>query len=405
MELMMGRPRTVIDLFAGAGGMTHGFVATGFKPVLAIESEPDFAETYRANFGNHVLVGDIAEVVDRGIDATADVVIGGPPCQGFSNLTGNRADDPRRGLWQYFMDIVESSGCKVFIVENVPNLLRSPEGEGIIRRGQSLGYSVSFGKLMASKFGVPQNRKRAIIIGSRIGHIPLPEPNGKRMTVREAFRGIPLKPTYMQFQSQHEGYAVGEDLHVGRNPTEMSRKRYRLVPPGGNRFDLQRKAPELTPRCWIKKQDGGTDLFGRLDYDTPARCTIRCEFYKPEKGRYLHPVEHRPITHWEAARLQTFPDGFKWFGRKIRVAIQIGNAVPPVFAKAIAEHVRPFLNKPQRQPQKPQQMKEWKPIPKTTKSTAKPKRTQLRRSPLKRKAPLRRKVPMSRGRKRSLMHN
>ena len=99
----------------------------------------------------------------------------------------------------------------------------------------------------------------------------------------------------------------------------------------------------MTPDCWIRKTKGGTDLFGRLEWDGPARCTIRTEFYKPEKGRFLHPSEDRPITHWEAARIQTFPDTFLWHGTKIRIAIQIGNAVPPVFAKAIADHVMRHL--------------------------------------------------------------
>ena len=344
---------TVIDLFAGAGGMSLGFKRAGYDPVFAIESEPDFAQTYRLNFGDHVAVGDIRKIVKRGVDVKADVVIGGPPCQGFSNLTGNRSDDPRRELWQYYMDIVESSECKVFVVENVPNLLTSPEGEGIIRRARRLGFSISersMGLLVASDYGVPQNRKRAFIIGSKVGDIPLPEPQSEKKTVRQAFKGIPLKPTKDDLKLEPGEHAIGEDLHIARNPTEISRKRYRLIPPGGNRFDLQRKAPELTPKCWIKKTSGGTDLFGRLHWDEPARCTIRCEFYKPEKGRYLHPSEHRPITHWEAARLQTFPDDFKWYGTKIRVAIQIGNAVPPKLAEAIAREVRKHLQKSNAEP-------------------------------------------------------
>ncbi len=101
---------------------------------------------------------------------------------------------------------------------------------------------------------------------------------------------------------------------IARNPTRKSIRRYQAVPPGGNRFDLQKKKPGLTPDCWKGKKIGGTDLFGRLVYDEPARCTIRTEFYKPKKGRYLHPhpETHRPITHWEAARLQSSPDSFKW---------------------------------------------------------------------------------------------
>jgi len=337
----MAQVYKVIDLFAGAGGMTLGFVRSGFDPILAVEKEKDFAQTYAANFGAHVLVQDIADIVDSGgIKLKADVVIGGPPCQGFSNLTGNKANDPRRALWRFYMDVVVSSECKVFVVENVPNLLTSVEGEAIMAHARKLGFHVTAGKLLASEFGVPQNRKRAIIIGSKLGPIGLPEPNGIRVTVKQAFKGIPLKAKVKGDVAQP---AVGKDLHIARNPTEISLRRYELIPPGGNRFDLERLAPELTPNCWLKKRDGGTDLFGRLDWDGPARCTIRCEFFKPEKGRYLHPSEHRPITHWEAARLQTFPDDFKWFGSKVRIAAQIGNAVPPVFAQVIADHVKDHL--------------------------------------------------------------
>jgi DNA (cytosine-5)-methyltransferase 1 len=125
------------------------------------------------------------------------------------------------------------------------------------------------------------------------------------------------------------------DLHFGRTPKPLSIKRYNAVPPGGNRFDLQRKAPSITPACWIRKTSGGTDLFGRLWWDRPS-VTIRTEFYKPEKGRYLHPDQHRPITHREAARLMGFPDDFKFKGTKVEIARQIGNGVPPHLAGAIA---------------------------------------------------------------------
>lgn len=337
----MAKPYKLIDLFSGAGGMTLGFQRAGFVPVLAVEKEPDFAATYRENFGDHVLVEDIADIIERGgIQAKADVVIGGPPCQGFSNLTGNRANDPRRAMWRFFMDVVESSGCRAFVVENVQNLLKSPEGDAIIARGKELGFHMTSGVLLASNYGVPQNRRRAIIIGSQIGPVSLPTPTNQRMSVRDAFQGIPLKPSWAELTKQP---ATGPDLHIARNPTALSMQRYRLIPPGGNRFDLQRLAPELTPDCWIRKTKGGTDLFGRLDWDIPARCTIRCEFYKPEKGRFLHPSEDRPITHWEAARLQTFPDDFRWCGTKIRIAVQIGNAVPPLFAQCVATQLMQHL--------------------------------------------------------------
>jgi DNA (cytosine-5)-methyltransferase 1 len=136
------------------------------------------------------------------------------------------------------------------------------------------------------------------------------------------------------------------NLHFGRNPTPTSLKRYKAVPPGGNRFDLQRNALPLTPQCWIKKVSGGTDLFGRLWWDRPS-VTIRTEFFKPEKGRYLHPEAHRPITHREAARLMGFPDSFVFKGSKVEIARQIGNAVPPLLGRAIAECVAEILKQTQ----------------------------------------------------------
>lgn len=338
----------VIDLFSGAGGMSLGFQRAGFDVLLAVEKEPDFARTYEANFGPHVIVGDIAELMNgRLSDLRADVVIGGPPCQGFSNLTGNKAGDPRRAMWQHFMGVVAMSECHAFVIENVPNIISSPEGNAIIDCGKRLGFHMSHSTLLASHFGVAQNRRRAFIVGSRHGLVRLRNGNGLFKTVREAFDGIPHVPNGTEFGTPP---VCGRGLHVGRNPTQLSLARYAHVPEGGNRFDLQRAAPELTPRCWKEKRSGGTDIFGRLSWDEPARCTIRCEFYKPEKGRYLHPSQDRPITHWEAARLQSFPDDFLWHGSKSRVAVQIGNAVPPALAQAVAEDVMCHLVEVQESP-------------------------------------------------------
>jgi len=338
----MGRRKpTVIDLFCGAGGMALGFERAGFRTVLGVESEPAFADTFRANFRCPVVNAPIEEAVRSGeLGVKADVVIGGPPCQGFSNLNGNRTSDPRRKLWRWFMDVVESSGCSLFVMENVPNLITSAEGDRIVAAARKMGFHVTRRKLLASRFGVPQNRWRAFIVGCRDAPLELAESNGEAATVREAFKGVPAKPHYRMPNGEPVG---GRSLHFGRNPTPMSLKRYSLIPPGGNRFDLQRLAPELTPACWIRKTKGGTDLFGRLEWDGPARCTVRTEFYKPEKGRYLHPSADRPITHWEAARLQTFPDDFVFCGTKIQIAIQIGNAVPPTLAEAVAAQVKAHL--------------------------------------------------------------
>lgn len=327
----------MIDLFSGAGGMTCGFKRAGFSPVIAVEHIPAFAQTYMANFRERVLTLPIEDAVSTISSIKADVVIGGPPCQGFSNLTGNKSEDSRRSLWRYFIDVVRTSDCKAFVIENVPNLLTSCEGRQIVSAAESLGYYVTAKVLLASRFGVPQNRRRVFIIGSKSGPIELPDGNGAVVTVREALSGIPLIPGAIDLSTFRP--LRTSDLHVGRKPTPVSLKRYSLIPPGGNRFDLQRLAPEITPACWVKKTSGGTDIFGRLSWDEPARCTIRTEFYKPEKGRFLHPDQDRPITHWEAARLQTFPDDFMWYGSRIQIAAQIGNAVPPVLAEAVARSV------------------------------------------------------------------
>lgn len=347
----------MIDLFAGCGGMTRGFVDAGFDPILAVESNLHAAATYAANFGeHHVRWGDIAAVRDTAIPR-ADVIVGGPPCQGFSNLGSKDINDPRNSLWREYLRFVRVARPTMFVIENVDLFLGSGEFE--LLRTEIDGYELTAGLLLAADFGVPQRRKRAIVIGSRIGPVPLPAPTHPRerwATVRDALRGVPeLPPTnslpasaLTVFGRDVPGTFTARDLHLGRNPTPLSLRRYRHIPPGGGRFDLP---DELLPRCWREKPTGTTDVMGRMRWDTPAP-TIRTEFFKPEKGRYLHPQWEpgenghrvdRPITHWEAARLQSFPDGFAWCGTKIEIARQIGNAVPPLLARAIATHLTGYL--------------------------------------------------------------
>ena len=135
------------------------------------------------------------------------------------------------------------------------------------------------------------------------------------------------------------------ELHLRRHPTAKSLERYSLIPPGGNRFNLPDR---LKPPCWLNKPTGTSDVMGRLKWDKPA-LTIRTEFWKPEKGRVLHPewspsdpsqCVNRSITHWEAARIQSFPDDFVWCGTRVEIARQIGNAVPPLLAEALARDLR-----------------------------------------------------------------
>lgn len=357
----------LIDLFSGAGGMSLGFsrnLGHLFVPLWANDFNEDCVNTYNANFGPHCVLGDIHRILGSAHNPIpkADVVIGGPPCQGFSLLNKNRENDPRKQLWRPFLEIVERASARVFVMENVPQLLGSFEHGEILGAAEALGYNIWGDVLCAADYGVPQTRKRAFIVGCKTvdpreifpprkthynprkyntsprsideqiaEFIPDAEP---WRTVRDAIADLP-KPDGTEMRKEPPPL----NLHFGRTPTAKSLARYKAIPKEGmNRFDLQRVAPDLTPQCWINKKSGGTDLFGRLWWDRPA-FTIRTEFYKPEKGRYLHPAQHRPITHREAARLQSFPDNFIFTGSKIEIARQIGNAVPPLLAARVADIV------------------------------------------------------------------
>lgn len=344
----------VIDLFCGAGGLStgfcHGEMSAHFESILAIDNDAAAIKTYNANFNSHGIQANIEEWIASNEIPSADIVIGGPPCQGFSLLNKNREGDHRRALWEPYMDIIQRSGAYMFVMENVPGLLKSDEFADISARAESMGFVLLDPKVLnTADYGVPQTRKRTIAIGIKrecfeLGNVPAfppapshrsPEKTGALpvwISTIEAIGDLP-EPVGTEIRDE----LPPMNLHFGRNPTEISRERYLAVPPGGNRFDLQKNRPDLTPACWIKKTSGGTDLFGRLWWERPS-VTIRTEFFKPEKGRYLHPEQHRPITHREAARLMSFPDDFIFHGSKTEVARQIGNAVPPVFAEKIAAY-------------------------------------------------------------------
>ena len=338
------------DLFAGCGGMTRGFLdSKRFDSVFAVECDPDAAATYRENFGDHVAEVPIEDVA---VFRSVDVVIGGPPCQGFSPLNRDAVGFERRGLWREYLRALEQAEPEAFVMENVPELLASAEYAEFKQRAENeLGFTVEERILNAADYGVPQRRRRAIAIGVRSGAAPWPaethgEPGtaaakGRKRWVsfRTAVKGLPLQPS-------------GKAWHRARNPRPTSVRRYKAVPrDGGNRFQMQKNLDraglgDLVPRCWREKPTGTTDVFGRLWWDKPA-LTIRTEFYKPEKGRYLHPSAHRPITVREAARCMSFRDSFKFPEDQAMtsVARQIGNAVPPLLARQIAEALAVHLDR------------------------------------------------------------
>lgn len=341
---------TMLDLFSGAGGLTHGFYAASprFVTKRAVEFDPAAAATYRHNFGDKVFAGSIEDWLSAETTPEVDVVIGGPPCQGFSLLGKRVADDRRNALWEEYAETLRRAKPKYFVVENVAAFGKSSqlaEFEAAARPGGELAdFRFRWFVLNAADFGAPQARKRAILIGHRLDvqppSFPLPTHVGKHISVRTALQNIPFSTSGTELQSKTAQTSTRRmpgpfrttDLHLGRDYADLSLKRFRAIPPGGNRTDLPL---ELLAPCWVGHTTGSGDVMGRLHWEKPS-VTIRTEFFKPEKGRYIHPEANRAITHLEAARLQGFPDEHLWVGSKTAIAKQIGNAVPIALGRAIA---------------------------------------------------------------------
>ena len=282
----------------------------------------------------------------------ADVVVGGPPCQGFSTLGKQNPNDPRNSLWREYARALSTIAPDYFVIENVAAFFRSPQWE-ILQAETSAGalsnYEVQPYLLNAAHFGVPQIRKRAVIIGRRSGLPPVPDPIGSHpdpsswSTVRTALAKLPIQvdPMKTELPTQLFEFAGKDlpgsfktsDLHLTRKLSPILLERFAHIPPGGNRTDIP---DDLLAPCWRRHTSGSMDVMGRLRWSRPS-VTIRTEFVKPEKGRYLHPSEDRPLTHAEAALLQTFPLDYQWCGAKFSIAKQIGNAVPVLMARSLGE--------------------------------------------------------------------
>lgn len=345
---------TMLDLFAGAGGLTAGFHAASdrFRVERAVELDTAAAATYAATFGEDLVYRGGIEDWLRDEDVPAvDLIVGGPPCQGFSMLGKRDATDKRNYLWQEYAATILRAQPKYFVVENVAAFARSQQFRDFTDATQSDGilrdYTFEWEILNAADYGAFQARKRAILIGRHrdLEPVGMPKPThaGRHRTVRQAFMNIVPTVTETRLDGRVKTFFGIElpgvfrpfELHVGRDYAEISKLRFREIPEGGNRFDLpdRLKAP-----CWLGHTNGSGDVMGRLHWDKPS-VTVRTEFFKPEKGRYLHPTEHRAITHYEAAVLQGFPDTHRFAGSKTAIARQIGNAVPVPLGRAIAEHL------------------------------------------------------------------
>ncbi|MDT0330135.1 DNA cytosine methyltransferase [Nocardiopsis lambiniae] len=379
---------TVLDLFAGCGGLStgfHAFVPEGggeraFRAVGAVEMDLAAASTYAVNTGldsARVHAGRIEDWDPAAIPERVDLILGGPPCQGFSSLNHkNRrpvgSDDVRNRLWREYARAVRVLEPRAFIIENVDRFFRSPEFALLKAAtedpdGELRDYVLTAERVVnAADHGVPQARRRAILLATHrdlVSSHPsgrglvYPDPTHAKapgagslapwVSAATVFDRTPAGTSTTVLPdrvcaplgARIRGPFTMAELHVGRNPTARSLLRYARIPPGGNRWDLP---PELSTRGWLRHRGGSGDVMGRMHRDRPS-VTIRTEFYKPEKGRYLHPTEHRPITHLEAARIQGFPEDFLWCGSKTQIARQIGNAVPVGLAAALAGSVYAYL--------------------------------------------------------------
>ncbi|MEV0950876.1 DNA cytosine methyltransferase [Promicromonospora sp. NPDC050249] len=349
-----------LDLFAGAGGLTTGLAAGSgqFSPVAAVEMDVAAAATYALNHGgkirdgkivggDHVHAVGIEEWLDAGVVPEVDVVVGGPPCQGFSTLNRDGVGAERNLLWQRYAETVSLATPKYFVLENVPAFTKSEQftvfAESFGKGGLLEDYTFESRVLNAADYGAFQARRRVVVLGWRKDTAPLTFPKTTSAdvhpTVAEAFAGlnpvveqIDLPTREVTFRGKtFPGAFRTHELHVTRRYEKLSLDRFSHIPEDGNRFNI----PEhLLSACWKNHRSGTGDVMGRLHWNKPS-VTIRTEFFKPEKGRYLHPIEDRAITHLEAAILQGYPLNYRWVGSKVAIARQIGNAVPIPLGKAI----------------------------------------------------------------------
>ena len=352
----------ILDLFCGAGGFSCGLdQVEGFSTEVALDFDASAANTFQKNFPNaKCICGDICDEETKSIiiqlceERNVNMIIGGPPCQGFSLKGKNLGlDDPRNFLFLEYVDIVRRVKPEIFIIENVKNMISSGNGyfiKQIYEKFLELGYVLNHGILNAHNFGVPQTRERTIIIGtlSSLG-ITLPEAYADtKTTVRDAIsdlsylesgegKEIDVYKNGPQTEYQKMLRADMEILynHKATNHSEVALDKLKLIPPEGDKTSM--------PEELHGKQKFKT-TWSRLVWDKPSP-TVDTRFDTPSNGRNSHPYLNRAITPREAARIQSFPDSFIFYGKKTSICKQIGNAVPPLLAKAIGEHIKKEYNK------------------------------------------------------------
>lgn len=392
---MRSSSKTCLDLFAGAGGLTEGLRQAGFKSVFANEISPAHSVTLKNNHSEtEVHTDDIRALNPEKIrkqlglaKGELDLVAGGPPCQGFSvNAPIRSVEDERNHLFLDFLKFVRAFNPKVVLIENVPGMLSFEKGEtvtAILSSLRDLGYDATVRILFAAHYGVPQMRWRTIVIANRLGIAPAsmyPVPSfyaegranfttkylGRSLildqkelknlppntTVEQAIGDLPLIENgggqeimeyFLSPVSSYQKLARKNSKklynHISAGLGKANLERIPYIPPGGSWRDIPY---ELLPAGMKKaRRSDHTKRYGRLHPDGLGSTILtKCD---PHWGTYIHPEQDRIISVREAARIQSFPDRFRFYGTLSEQYEQVGNAVPPLFAKAIGDSIMPYL--------------------------------------------------------------
>jgi DNA (cytosine-5)-methyltransferase 1 len=332
----MSRP-TAIDLFCGAGGLTQGLRQAGFRVLAAVDNAPLAVDAYRLNHrSTRVWRRDIrrlsplemAEEVGLGV-GDLDLLAGCPPCQGFSSLRTKRqrisVEDRRNDLVAQFARYAEALRPRALMMENVPGLADDLRLKRVLTRLRRAGYQLTYGVLDAAEYGVPQRRRRFVLLGMQGRKVQFAQPVARRRTVRQAIGRLQLPQESADPLHNH-----------GERRSEVVRRRIEAIPAEGS---LRHMGEDHQLPCH-KRTSGFYDIYGRMTWDQPAP-TITGGCINPSKGRFLHPDQPRAITLREAALLQSFPARYQFpLDRgKYRAADLIGNALPPRFVARQAEQI------------------------------------------------------------------
>lgn len=359
----------VVSLFSGGGGLDYGFQKEDYDILWAIDNDKNAADTYRHNIGNHIICGDINNIELEGLPQ-CDVVIGGPPCQSFSLIGKRNTEDARAQLVWRYREIISFLQPKAFLFENVTGLMsaRDKQGNKILdmlkQSFREIGYTLSQKVLNAADYGVPQRRKRLILVGLK-GDKAFEFPEATHgeggcglkqyISVKEALDDLPRASVSGKEALSYEKEPENDYQRMMRSGTgkvsehfmpqmsELDKYIVAHVKPGGNYMDIPPEVNSARIRR-LQRDKGHTTCYGRMAPGQPSY-TINTYFNRPNVGCNIHYAEERLITVREALRLQSFPDDYEIVSSsKQGRNLIVGNAVPPLLAQALARKLKDYLD-------------------------------------------------------------